>query len=281
LPIFPYSLAPPRSRRFTQLGCDFSAQASLVLLILLATSGLADADLSSPPVLSTDVIVQKLMAANAQRSQTLRGYRGKRIYHLDYRGLFGNHEAGIQVEAIYTAPNQKDFKVISQTGSSLLVNRVLLKLLSSEQEAQKEQNRKELEISPVNYNFALAGTERTPSGDFYVLAVSPRGRSKYLYRGKMWVDAKDFAVARMEGEPASNPSLWVSHTQIAYRWSKIAGFWLPVHNESQTLVRMGGKAVLTIDYIDYQVSAANRTAPKGSGENPVLPDPAAVSGDPH
>jgi hypothetical protein len=281
LPIFPYSLALPRSRRFAQLGCDFSAQASLLLLILLAASTAADADLSSPPALSTDVIVQKLMAANAQRSQTLRGYRGKRIYHLDYRGLFGNHEAGIQVEAVYTAPDQKDFKVISQSGSSLLINRVLLKLLSSEQEAQKEQTRKELEISPRNYAFALAGTEHTPAGDFYILAVSPKGKNKYLYRGKMWVDAKDFAVARMEGEPASNPSLWVSHTQIEYRWGKIAGFWLPVHNESQTQVRMGGKAVLTIDYIDYQVTAANRSAPRGPGENPVLPDPAAVSGDPH
>jgi hypothetical protein len=281
LQIFPYSLDLRRSRRPEQRGCDFSAQASLFLLIVLATSSLADADLSSPPALSTDIIVQRLMAANVQRSQTLRGYRGKRVYHVDYRGLFGNHEAGIQVEAVYTAPDRKDFKVISQSGSTLLINRVLLKLLSSEQEAQKEQNRKELEISPKNYAFALAGTEHTPSGDFYILAVSPRGKNKYLYRGKMWVDAKDFAVARMEGEPASNPSLWVSHTQIAYRWAKIAGFWLPVHNESQTQVRMGGKAVLTIDYIDYQVTAANRAAPRGPGETSVLPDPSTVSGDPH
>jgi hypothetical protein len=281
LQIFPYSLGLRRSRRLEQRGCDFSAHASLFLFIVLATYSFADADLSSPPALPIDIIVQKLMAANAQRSQTLRGYRGKRIYHVQYQGLFGSHEAGIQVEAVYTAPDQKDFKVISQNGSSLLINRVLLKLLSSEQEAQKEQNRKQLEISPKNYDFALAGTEHTPAGDFYILSVSPRGRSKYLYRGKMWIDAKDFAVTRMDGEPASNPSLWVSHTQIAYRWGKIAGFWLPVHNESQTQVRMGGKAVLTIDYIDYQVTAANRGAPRSPGESPELPDPSTVSGDPH
>jgi len=247
---------------------------------MLATSGLADADLGSPPTLSTDVIVQRLMAANALRSQTLRGYRGKRVYHVDYRGLFGTHDAGMQVEAVYTAPDRKDFKILSQNGSGLLINRVLLKLLSSEQEAQKEQNRKELEISPKNYDFALAGTEHSPSGDFYVLAVSPRGKSKYLYRGKMWVDAKDFAVARMEGEPASNPSLWVSHTQIEYRWGKVAGFWLPVHNESQTQVRMGGKAVLTIDYTDYQITGVSRGTPRSPGETPTLPDPSAVSADP-
>ena len=268
-------------RRHEQHGCAVSTHTGVFLLTLLASLSFADADPRTPPLLSTDVIVQRLMAANAQRSQTLRGYRGKRVYRLEYHGLFGSHEADMQVEATYTAPDRKEFKVLSQSGSKLLVNRVLLKLLSSEQEAQEEQNRKELEISPKNYNFVLAGAEHTPSGDFYVLAVSPKGRSKYLYHGKLWVDAKEFAVARMQGEPAKNPSLWVSHTQIEYRWAKVGSFWLPAHNESETQVRMGGKAVLTIDYSDYQITGVNRTNPRGLGETPTLPDPSAVSADPH
>jgi hypothetical protein len=268
-------------RRLEQRTYDFPAQAGVFLLAMLATFSFADADSHPPPLLSTDVIVQRLMAANAQRSQTLRGYRGKRIYHLDYRGVFGSHDAGMQVEAVYTAPNRKDFKVVSESGSKLLINHVLLKLLSSEQEAQEEENRKELEISPKNYDFSLAGTDHAAGEDFYVLAVSPKNKSKYLYRGKLWVDASDFAVARMQGEPASNPSLWVSHTQIEYRWAKIAGFWLPVHNESETQVRMGGKAVLTIDYIDYQVTGANRAPSHNPSENPALPNPFTVTAAPH
>jgi outer membrane lipoprotein-sorting protein len=267
--------------RFEHRGFEFPAQASVLLLAMLASFSFADTDLHSPPVLSTEVIVQRLMAANAQRSQMLRGYRGKRVYHLDYHGIFGNRDATMQVEALYTAPNRKEFRVTSQSGSKLLINHVLLKLLSSEQEAQEERSRKELEISPKNYDFALAGTEHTPSGDFYVLSVSPKGKNKYLYRGKFWVDARDFAIARMQGEPAQNPSLWVSHTQIEYRWSKIAGFWLPVHNQSETQVRMGGTAVLTIDYSDYQVTGVTRSDSHGLGENSTLPDPAAVSADPH
>jgi hypothetical protein len=268
-------------RRLEQCGFDFPARASVLLITVLTTVSFADTDVHPPPALSTEVIVQRLMAANAQRSQTLRGYRGKRQYHLDYRGLFGSHDADLQVEAVYTAPNRKDFKVISESGSKVLINHVLLKLLSSEQDAQEEQNRKELEISPRNYNFAMTGTEHTPNGDFYVLEATPKGKSKYLYRGKLWVDARDFAVARMQGEPAKNPSMWVSHTEIEYRWANIAGFWLPIHNESETQVRMGGKAVLTIDYTDYQITGVNRSNGRGLGENSTLPDPAAVSADPH
>ena len=268
--------------RDQQRGCTFPAHASVVLFTLLASFSLADGDPHSPPpVLSANTIVQRLMAANAQRAQTLRGYRGRRVYHLDYHGLFGTHDAEMQVDATYNAPDRKDFKIISQAGSKLLINHVLLKLLSSEQEAQEEQNRKQLEISPRNYDFSLAGTEHTPEGDSYVLAVSPKGKSKYLYKGKLWVDARDFAVARMEGEPAKNPSIWVSRTQIEYRWEKIGGFWLPAHNESETQVRMGGKAVLTIDYSDYQITGVNYANPRSPGENSSLPNPTAVTADPH
>ena len=101
--------------------------------VTLASSN-AD-DLPGQSALSTDAIVQKLIAANARRADRLRGYRGKRIYQLDYHGLFGGH-AEMQVEATYRAPDKKDFKIISESGSKLLIHQVLLKLLQSEHDAQ-------------------------------------------------------------------------------------------------------------------------------------------------
>ncbi len=89
-------------------------------------------------------------------------------------------------------------------------------------------------------------------------------------------------MARMEGEPVKNPSFWTSHTQIEYRWANIAGFWLPVHNQSVTQVWMGGKAFLTIDYTGYEITGINPAAAgRSSGKTSELPSPAAVSGVPH
>jgi outer membrane lipoprotein-sorting protein len=265
-----------------QHGCDYSIRAAafLLTLILLTTVSLADSGLSTPVVLSTDVIVQRLMAANARRSEALRGYHGKRNYRLQYHGILGSHDSAMEVEVTYTAPDRKEFKVLSQSGSKLLFNRVLFRLLSSEQDAQKTQNRTALEMSPKNYDFTLAGTEHSAAGDYYVLEANPKGKSPYLYRGKLWVDARDFAVARMQGEPAKNPSFWISHTQIEYRWAKIGDFWLPLHNQSETQVRMGGKAVLTIDYTDYQITGSNGNYASGSSGNPSMPDPSSTV-DPH
>jgi hypothetical protein len=262
--------------------CEVPIRVGLFLLAALGGVSMARVDLHSARLLSADAIVQKLMIANAERAQALRGYRGKRTYHLDYKGLFGARSAEMVVEATYTAPNRKEFKILSESGSRLLINRVLLKLLSSESEAQEEQNRRALEITPENYEFSLDEVEHSSKGDFYVLNVKPKGKSRYLYRGKIWIDAHDFAVVRMDGEPQKNPSIWVTHTQIEYQWANKEGFWLPISNRSVTQVRMGGRGVLTIDYTDYQVTGVNRASMgQHPGQSQAMPDPATVTPDPH
>jgi outer membrane lipoprotein-sorting protein len=254
----------------------------LISLFLLVVPSFASAeDAASAAPLNASEIVQKLMAANLRRSEALRGYQGKRTYHLTYSGIFGHHQADMQVEMSYTAPDKKEFRVISRSGSSLLVNRILMKMLSSESEAQEEENRKQLEVTSDNYDFTLEQLQHTPQGDFYVLNVTPKGKSRYLYRGKIWVDAHDFAIARMEGEPQKNVSMWASHTEVAYLWRPQEGFWLPAHTESTSLVRMGGKINLTIDYTDYQLNAGTRVANEnGAGQHEILPSPAAAIADP-
>jgi outer membrane lipoprotein-sorting protein len=254
----------------------------LVSAILLALPSFAAAENSpAAPALTAPEIVQKLMAANLRRSHVLRGYQGKRTYHLTYNGIFGRHQADMEVEVTYTAPDKKEFRVISKSGSSLLINRVLMRMLHSESEAQEENNRKELEVNSENYNFSLEQLQHSPEGDFYVLDVTPKGKSRYLYRGKIWVDAHDFAVARMEGEPQKSFSFWANHTEVKYRWGSHDGFWLPTHTESTSQVRMGGNIDLTIDYSDYQVNSGISLANgHGPGPGATLPAPNEISGDP-
>ena len=228
------------------------------------------------PMPSVDTIVSKLVAANQQRAQHLRGYHGKRLYHLDYHGFLGTHSAQLEVEFTYATPDKKDFKIISQSGSKVLLNRVLLKLLDSEKEAFQKQNRERMDLNPQNYKFAFVGTEATSRGNSYILSVEPREKTKFLYGGNIWVDATDFAVTRMEGEPAKNPSFWISRTKIENTWTKIGEFWFPAHNQSITQVRLGGTGVLTIDYTDYKITGFSPTGGPQGGDRSPLPDPSSV-----
>ena len=62
-----------------------------------------------------------------------------------------------------------------------------------------------------------------------------RLKNKFLYRGKIWVDAKDFAVVRIEGEPAKNPSIWIKKTEIAHLPVKVDNFGFPRKNVERYL----------------------------------------------
>ena len=244
----------------------------VVWLLLAALGPLAPAREGPSPVLSTDQIVENLMAANARRAQTLQAYRGKRSYTVEYHGFPGGRSAEMSVEASYTAPDKKEFQIVSQNGSKLLLTRVLQKLIQSEQEAMQEQNRIATELSPRNYEFKFLQMDRTPQGNAYVLEVKPRVNYKFLYRGKIWVDTQDFAVEHLEGEPAKNPSFWISKTHIEQRYGKFGDFWLPIHNQSITKVRLGGEAVLNIQYNDYQINGSRQAQTSHpANQDPVMP----------
>ena len=228
-----------------------------------------------PPALPADVVVDKMRETSARRSAELRGFRTTRSYHLEYHGFLGTREASMRVVSTYTAPAKLEFSIVSENGSKLLLNRVLLKLLDSEREAFRDQSR--IELSPANYKFDSEGIDRSPGGDDprYVLGVIPRKENRFLYRGKVWIDAYDFALSRMEGQPAKSPSFWIKDTQIDSTWAKVDKFWLIQHSRSVSHIRMGGMATLTIDYSDYQIT--NGAQSPGRGQHPQLPDPSSVT----
>ena len=131
---------------------------------------------------------------------------------------------------------------------------------------QAEQ-RRQTAMGPKNYEFRLVTYERRDDQGFYILEVTPRIKNKFLFRGRIWVDGQDFAVARMEGEPAKNPSWWTKRNAIDVTYEKIGEFWLPARNETNTQLRIVGHSLLTIVYRDYEIlnaGAKQVTATSGS-----------------
>ncbi|MGA1989080.1 MAG: hypothetical protein ABSG72_22610, partial [Candidatus Sulfotelmatobacter sp.] len=149
-----------------------------------------------------------------------------------------------------------------------IVDHIFMKLLEGEQEAASDENRRRTALSTENYDFALAGYESSPEGGRYILDLLPKTRNKFLYRGKIWVDAKDFAVVRIEGEPGKNPSFWIKKTEIAHRYIKVNDFWLPAENHTESLIRLGGRAILSIEYRDYKITKAAPLPVENAREDP-------------
>lgn len=173
------------------------------------------------------------------------------------------------VRAEYQAPDKKVFTIVSEGGSGTVRERVFKKLLEAEQESMRQENQQRSAITPENYVFQLSDYQKSDAAEFYVLEAQPRTKNKFLFRGRIWVDAKDFAITRVEGEPAVNPSWWTLKTDFTRSYHKTGDFWLPESNESETKVRLFGTAVLTISYGEYQITHTPGTEPASDLEKPA------------
>jgi hypothetical protein len=158
----------------------------------------------------------------------------------------------MDVEVEYDALSGKSFQVVSGSGPRFLLDKVLKRAVDSEKEASQDKG--QTALSEANYRFHLAGAENAAGRPAYMLDVDPLRATKFLYRGRIWVDAADFAVVKMETEPAKSPSIFISRTTIHYTSAKTGNFWLPQAMRSETKVRIGGTAVFTIDYGTYQIA---------------------------
>lgn len=264
------------------------AKSLVIVLSLAATPYIARAQQTAvaettaqPSPLGLEQVISNLEQRNAQRAAALEEFEGKRIYRMQYRGFPSDKDAEMVVKVTFHAPNSKEFTVVSQTGSKFVIDHVFKKLLEGEQEAAKGDNRHDTALTRQNYNFELTGYEPTKDGGQYVLKLLPRTKNKFLCRGKVWIDAKDFAVVRIEGEPGKNPSMWIKKTDIAHRYVKVNDFWLPAENHTESFIRLGGKATLSIEYQDYKIikstplDAAKKAHPNGDAAlEPVSDNPA-------
>ena len=234
----------------------------LWLLLAVTLSGVCWAGADSSPLppsittapLSVDQVVNNLVRKDEERARALRHYDSVRVYRLSYRGFPGDRDAEMTVEATYDSPSTKRFRIISQAGSKLIIDRVFRRLLEREKEAAEPEIHARTLLNRANYDIALIGYESTDKGSQYVLAVYPKARSKYVYRGRVWVDGTDFAVTRIDAEPAQNPSFWTKKSEVHHEYTKVQNFWLPRRNESVSYIRLGGRATLTIEYRDYRVT---------------------------
>ena len=203
-------------------------------------------------------VVDRLVEMNLRRAQALHSYQGTRTYRVEYRGLLGSTVAEMVVDVNYKAPETKIFTIRSSTGSALIVDKVFKKLLQAEKEALSIDGQRRTALNSENYEFTMVGYESSSQRRIYVLAVEPKTISKFLYRGRVWVDADDFAVVRLEAEPAKNPSFWTKNSQIEQAYQKVNDFWLPRQNHSTSSMRIGGRAELTIEYQNYDITGSEQ-----------------------
>lgn len=207
---------------------------------------------STPPSLTAPQILERMVQADNDRVAALAGYSGVRRYRFENRK--SNKHAELTVRMSCGNDGVKTFEVVAESGSGFVRNYILRKMIEAEVESSQNGERKETRIIPENYDFRLVGTEALDGRDSYLLEINPKKPTKFSIRGRIWVDAQDFAIARIQGQPAKNPSFWIRSVQVVQRYGRTDQFWLPALNHSVAQARVFGATEVVIEYSDYKTN---------------------------
>lgn len=215
-------------------------------LLLLASPLLVRGQDAFP---SADEIIARMGAHDEERQRATEGYAGMRRYILENEGLHKHAEMIVRVNG--DPDGTKHFEIVSEEGWKAAHKHVLHKMLDSETETSRPGERAKSRLTADNYNFQLLGVEAVADRTAYVLELTPKRKEKYLFRGRILVDAEDYALVRAEGTPAENPSFWTKSTHFVHNYGKNGPVWFPVFTQSITEVRIFGTTYLNIEYFDY------------------------------
>ena len=205
--------------------------------------------------ITADEVVGRMLLMDKLRSSELQRYQAHRRYIVDNE-RFGKH-AEMEFREQYSYPGYKTFDLLSEKGTGYIRHKVIQKMVDAELDSVTDQNRDQTKVTPENYEFRLLGIEEQQGRPCYVMQVSPKKRKKYLIEGRIWVDQQDFAIVRMEGKPAKNPSFWTRNVHFIRHYKKHGPFWLTDLLESESSVWIAGKSTLRIEYSDYAIFQAS------------------------
>jgi hypothetical protein len=220
----------------------------LLPALFLLPASVAAAD-ESPSLPTATEIVTRMGSRDLQRQVSIEGYAGMRRYVLDNQKLHKRAEMLVQVQG--DPDGTKHFEVVSEEGWKAAHKHVLRKMLESESETSRPEMRASTKLNLENYDFEVIGTEMVADRPAFVLEIQPKRKEKYLFRGRIWVDAEDYALVRAEGSPAKNPSFWTKSTHFVQIYQKNGALWFPRSTQSVTEAHIFGTTDVNIEYFDY------------------------------
>lgn len=235
-----------------------------ILICLLA--GIAAAQTNATPDASS--IVDRMLRAQQENKARVRPFTVKRGYFL----LDKQDQQKAQVVANITVlpPDSKYYNIESSSGG--MGEKVLRDVLSKETESPKDAQQKALSLE--NYDFQLLGDETIDGRRCFLLRMNPRREEKDLLRGRIWVDAENFNIRRVEGTPAKNPSWWIHDLHILMSFAEVDGMWLRTFTHAVANVRFKGRYVMESRDLEYRFS--EQTASR-SRRNPAILTGSAIN----
>ena len=236
-----------------------------IAMFLLAVTGAA---VSRPQTPDPASIVRLIDAAVTTRVHSVLGFTDIEHYYV-YHGNDQTHPiAQMTVLDSYQQGTGKEYTVLSQSGSAMVLRFGLNPLLENEKTVNQPGNVENSWFTSANYQMTLkpGGVQRLNSRDCYRLVIKPRRQAPNLISGTLWADTKDGTLVQIEGVASKRPSIFAGTTHMMRQYSNIDGYAMAVHAHAESTSMLFGRFVVIVDYSDYhlRIRKINESLPNTS-----------------
>ena len=228
-----------------------NAVRTIARISILAVLGVAAAPTQEPDVAA---VIRSIDAAVQARYEHVLGFTDIEHYAV-YRGSDEAHPvAEMTVKDTYKKGEGKTYRVLSQSGSGVVMRFGLKPLLDNEESLNKPGNVERSWFTSANYAMKLkpGGRQRLNGRDCFVLDVSARRKAPNMIDGTLWVDAATGAIAQLDGIASRRPSPFAGTTHLMRQYSNIDGYAMSKHARAES-DGLFGHTVVTIDYGAYHI----------------------------
>lgn len=198
-------------------------------------------------------VIEGIDASVAARMDTLLSYTVTEHYAV-YRNQDTEHPAAeMTVKTTYRREVGKSYEILSESGSALMRKEVLDRILETERVATRPANRSQAVLTSANYAMTVEGNETAGGRSCIRLAIAPRRESASLFKGRLWVDAQDLGIVKMEGEAAKSNSIATGPAKVSREYAMRNGLPMATHATATVSSWLLGPTTIVIEYSGYKM----------------------------
>ncbi|HEY2859249.1 MAG TPA: hypothetical protein VGJ21_12585 [Terracidiphilus sp.] len=225
-----------------------------VFISFLIISALLTPWLARPQQTANEQAIRKIDSAVASREDNLIGYTVTERYRV-FRGGDAVHPAAeMTVKTTYRKDAGKSYTILSQTGSGLILNDVLGRVLDSERLMTQPANRVQALLNSANYSMTIKGSAVMDGYNCVEAAIAPKRASPYLFKGSIWIDPLSGSIVKLEGVAGKSPSVLTGPTHVSRHYAILDGFPIATHATAVSSSWLLGETRVEIDYTDYSLT---------------------------
>jgi len=230
----------------------FQTIRAIAAVLLPIASGVAAATAQAP---DQAAVIRQIDAAVAARVDNILGFTDVEHFSVYRSGDDTHTVAEMTVRDTYKKGVGKEFTVLSESGSGMILRFGLKPLINDDVTVNLPGNVEKSWFTSANYEMKLkpGGVERINGRDCYVLDLTPRGEAPNLIIGTLWADAKDGSLVQIEGVSSKSPSAFAGTTRVMRQYTNISGFAMAMHARAESTSMLFGQTVIMIDYSNYQL----------------------------